>query len=219
MNFHNINTMSVKHCQEMITTGNYLMICRSKTFNPITRIKAIKKYSGFIEKLQELFGNEDFEKLIGIDILIQGMRLKRNNLTLLHDGLKLCYDIKDTPRKIQLLDGFKEKHRLMLFRYPSVVDAEAEADEQKKQIDDVLKPIKSEIERLDYKIKEKTPLPNTNEVEKEDKQLGLAMHIAFIEAVENNGYLDRDITVNELKFKYDQAVQKNNKLKVKQDGR
>lgn len=219
--------MSVKDCQEMILTGDYTKICRSNTINPIIKLIAKKHHALFIEKMQELFSGEDIRDLISLDLFLQGMRLKRDNMIRLHDGLELCYGVKDVivrdgkevanTEKIRVLNNLKTRHREMFFRYPELVNMDAGAEEQKKQTKAVLDPIKSQIKRLEYKIKEATPKKDKSE-DVGVKQLGLALHISFIEAVENNGYLDRDMPVSELKFKYDEAVRKNNQLKQKQNG-
>jgi hypothetical protein len=226
MQYHSIHTISVADCQEMLMTDDYMLICRSKTRNPFIKRKAKQKHAEFIEDLSELFSGEDVSKLIDKDVLLQGMRLKLNNAVMLCDALTMCYGLKDevlrndqivpNTDKIKLMSSLNASYRFRYFDYLKPVDQNVSVEEQNKVIEYNLKPIKSEISRLKYKIKDLTP--KQKEVEEEPNNLGLSLHISFVEAVENNGYLDRNISVSELKLKYDQAIIKNNKLKMQQNG-
>jgi hypothetical protein len=216
MKFHTIHSISVKDCQQMIISADYMMICKGKSINPFIKVMAKNAYQKFIEELRGLFGGEEeLGKMIDLDVLVQGMRIKRQLLTNLHKGLECCYLVKDTPEKIQALDKLKEQYRKIYFDYPKLVDANADAETQKKQMDIVLKPIQAEVERLEYKIKELSPKPT--EKPKEEQQSGLELHILIIQAMNPEmGYIDRSMSVYSLSQAYESAVKKNNKLKAKQ---
>lgn len=214
MKYHNVHSISVKDCQQMIVSKDYMMIRRCKSINILSKVNAKKAYEKFIEDLQELFSGEEINKLIDIDVIIQRLSLRQNKLSMLYTGLECCYMLKDSPTKIKILDKLKKHYRELYSDYPKTVDAEAEADEQKKQTEAVLKPIEDEIKRLGYKIKEISPRQEIKK-QKEQKQVGLELHIQFIESVHpEKGYLDRTMSVFSLKQAYDQAVNKNIKLKA-----
>lgn len=214
----------------MIVSEDYLMIIRGKSLSPVKKMLAKKAYSKFIIELQELFSGEEMGKLIDLDVIIQGMRLKQRKLSLLHDGLKMVYDLRDTKEgKIKALDQLRNTYRSIYFDYPrplitKTYDEEIKlspseykeyADNQQSQIDAILKPIANEIKRLDYKIKERSPAPKESTKQDENKD-GLDGIIHFVEAVNSDmGYFDRSKSVSSLEFDYRQAIKKQQKLNVK----
>lgn len=212
MKYHTISTISVKNCEEMVESGNFSMIIKKGKLGLFSKSAVKRKYDEFMDQLVELFNSEQISSMISIDFVIQKMGIKLGNMIMLHDALKICYGVKDTPEKIKTLDKLKQKHREMFFCYPQTVDMSAGLEDQKKQINAVLAPIRSEIEQLELKMGSIKP-KDLEKPKKTEKTPLFSQYIAFIESVENNGYIDRDITVRELKFKYDQAVKKNNQRK------
>jgi hypothetical protein len=213
----------------MIISEDYLMIIRGVSINPAKKILAKKAYSKFITELQELFSSEEMSNLIDLDVMIQGMRLKQRKLSLLYDGLKMVYDLRDTKEgKIKALDSLKQVYRSIYFDYPKSIESKTHeeemqmtaseykiyAEDQQKQIDSILKPIENEIKRLGYKIEERQP-KQKEAVAQDDRNTGLDAVIHFIEAVEKNGYFDRSKSVSSLKFDYDMAIKKQQKLKAR----
>lgn len=213
-NYHTIFSMSVKHCQEMLMTKDYLMICKGKV--PTFKYKAKKEFEKFSEQLRELFSSEDLGALIDKDVFIRSLVIKQTILINLREGLISCYYRKDVGNKVQVLDSLRESYNKAFGNYPCVVDSEGDAETQKEQIEKVIKPIEGEIIRLKYKIQEYSPKDkDSKKVEKEYD--GLIPYMEFVEAVlPELGYLSDSITVHRLSKLYKSAVIKDNKLKAKQ---
>jgi len=211
--FHTIYSMSVQRCQEMLMSGDYLLICNGKA--PLIKARAKKAYLKFIEELQSLFGGEEeLINAIGKDMLIVSLKIKKVLLINLKEGLLDCYYRKDVDDKVETLDSLKKTYRKVYFDYPESVDPEADAETQKAQIDSVIKPIESEITRLEYKIKELSPPIKEDSEDKEDKKReGLEFHIMFLQSVSPEHFY-RQMSVHDFSEAYNAAVGKNNKLKA-----
>ena len=177
-----------------------------------------------------LFGGEDeLKKNIDLDVFLHNIKIKRLILINLHEGLKDCYSLRMNGSNVKTLDALKCQYRKIYFDYPKDIESKSYDEEmamtdkdrdvyiksQADKIDAILKPIKSEIEFLQYKIKENTPIDNDDN-KGETIPTGLSLHIEFVQQVNSDrGYIDRRMTVNEFKHAYDSAIDKNNKLKVK----
>lgn len=197
-------------------SGDYLLICNGKA--PLIKARAKKAHNKFIEQMQGLFGGEEeLIEAIGKDSLIQSLSDKRNALINLKDGLTCVYQVKDNVRgKIEALDKLKATYRKIYFDYPSSVDSNADLNTQKEQTDKVIKPIESEILRLEYKIKELSPKKEKSTENK--KPVGLELHILFTQQVLEMAMFDRNMSVHSFSIIYDQAIKKNEKLKAQQNG-
>lgn len=203
--FHTIHTMPIGTCQEMLLSGDYKLINRGNI--PLFSISSKKAYSAFVEQLYMLFGGEDeIIKNIDKDVLIQSMAIRIDNLKMLMKSLSLCYELKDFPKKIELLDDLKKHYRKIFNTYPENVDASADLETQKEQINKVLQPITRQITILSHKLKALIPQVDKEEEREEEKDnKGLSLHILFVESVENRN-IDRGMSVYEFKLKYDNAV-------------
>ena len=212
--YHDIYSMSVQRCQQMLMSGDYMLICNN--YKPLIKARAKKAYSKFTEELQSLFGGEEeLIEAIGKDMLIVSLKIKKVLLINLREGLLDCYYRKDIDNKIETLDSLKKTYRKIYFDYPKPVDVDADAETQKAQIDSVIKPLESEITRLEYKIKELSPPVNKEAEDKEDKKKeGLELHIMFLQSVSPEHFY-RQMSVHDFSKAYNTAVSKNNKLKVK----
>lgn len=221
--YFNIHSMTVKHCQEMLMTRDYLMICKGKV--PIIKYKVRKEFDKFSEDLRGLFGgDEDIANLIDIDILLIGMRLSQDVLRPLYTGFKTCYEIRPyVEGQLASYELMKAHYRELFHEYPisvvyktieeeeSMSDSEVKAynDLRQSQIDSVLKTIKDRITFLDYKIQEHTP-DQKNKHEEDENSKGLFLHIQFVQQVDGINF-DHNRSVHDLSLAYNEAVRKNNK--------
>ena len=211
MKYYTINSMSVQHCQQMLTDNDYMMIVIGK--KPLIKSRAKKAYIEFTEELHKLFGGEeDLISAIGKDILIMNIRIRISMLAGLRDSLDWCYSVKSHVKgQIKLLDETKSLYRKIYFDYPKLVDENLSDNDYKDAINSVLKPISNEIIKLQYKVKEISPTKEEKAV-KPNENRGIGLHIMFLQSVSPEHFY-KEMSVFDFSKAYETAVRKNSKNK------
>lgn len=215
MKLHNIHTISVEDTQTMLMTDDFELLIKEGKPLFFKRSRLAKAHAEFIESLNELFSSEDIKQRIDKGQVIQRFKLKIQNMERLQLAISNVYMVKDTPKKIQILDKLKAQYREFFNKYPDLVDLEADNETYQKQIEAVLMPIKNEIRRLTIKIK--TLAQKKEEAQQEDDNIGLLWAVQFVENITERNY-DMSRSVWQLKQDHDLSVKKYNKLKTNGKG-